>query len=206
MVSKHKPNWLVQLVSDLSRHEGFRRYAYPDPLSRLHKRHPGARWGFRPALEIMAELGETNVNHGRPWTVGHGFTHNVKPTTQISLAASLERLEDEALEHVKCLDRLIPEWREMPLFAKTVLANMAFNLGEERLSKFAPTLAVFKERRWGRAARRLQKSLWYRQTKSRAEELCDRLLNQRIDPKHLVVEEPHHTIDTGITCKYVGDK
>lgn len=207
MVNRQKPKWLVQTVSDLNRHEGFRQYAYPDPLSKLFNRHRRAKWGFRPALDIMRELGELdNVHEGRPWTVGHGFTHNVNPSTQISMAASLERLEDEAIEHAKILDRLIPEWVNMPLFAQTVLANMAFNLGERRLSQFTPTLSVFKQRKWGRAARRLQKSLWYKQVGVRAQELCDRLLNQRIAPQHLVVEEPHHTIDTGISCKYIGEK
>lgn len=202
-----KPDWLVQVESDLDRHEGFREFAYPDPLSALFRRHPRAKWGFRPAELIMAELGEIgNERDGRPWTVGHGFTHGVRPSSRISKEASLQRLEAEILKHVKILDDLIPEWRDMPLFAQTVLVNMAYNMGHNRLSKFAPTLAVMKQKKWGRAARRLKNTLWYKQVGSRARELIARLENQRIAPEHLVVKEPHHTIDTGITCKYIGEK
>lgn len=197
---------LAQVTADLSRHEGFREYAYPDPQSPLFLKYPKARWGFKPAAIILEELGETgNEAKGRPWTVGHGFTYNVNPYTKISLKESVLRLEKEAIEHMKGLDKLVPSWHTMPFFAQTVLANMIYNLGTVRLSKFAPTLAVMEQKRWGRAARRLEKTLWYKQTGSRARELCARLLNQKIDPKHLVVKEPHHTIDTGISCKYIGE-
>lgn len=207
-MSIHKrPDWLVQTEADLDRHEGFREFAYPDPLSKLFRRHPRARWGFRPADIIMAELGETsNEREGRPWTVGHGFTSGVRPSSRISREHSRKRLEKEILEHLHVLEVLIPEWKEMPLFAQTVLVNMAYNMGLKRLSQFAPTLAVFKQRKWGRAARRLEKTLWYKQVGVRSRELCDRLLNQRIAPQHLVVKEPHHTIDTGFSCIYIGDK
>lgn len=203
-----KPRWLVQLIADLDRHEGFRAFAYPCPESTLglkYRRRKDVKWGFRPGDVLLAELGEREAD-GRPWTLGHGFTRGVRPSSRISKEASTQRLEQEALDHAKILDKLIPEWVDMPLFAQTVLANMAYNLGYERLAKFAPTLEVFKQRKWGRASRRLKNTLWYKQTGSRARELCDRLEQQRIHPQHLVVNEPPHTIDTGISCKYVGDK
>lgn len=201
---KGRPAWFVQTIADLERHEGFREYAYPDPKSRLFLRHPRARWGFKPAPIIMAELGETgNENHGRPWTVGYGFTHNVKPNTRTTRAQSVQRLDAELLEHVKGLDTLVPTWRTMPLFAQTVLANMIYNMGTASLAKFAPTLTQFTAGRWFRAARRLQNTLWYKQVGTRAVELTERLINQKIADKHLVVKQ--HTIDTGTQCKYIGE-
>lgn len=197
---------LAQLVADLERHEGFREFAYPDPQSKLHKRHPRARWGFKPASVIMAELGETgNEHHGRPWTVGHGFTHNVNPSTRITREYSRVRLRDEIIDHIKGLDTLVPSWKAMPFFAQTVLANMIYNMGTARLSKFAPTLAVMEQGKWFRAARRLRNTLWFKQVGVRAVELCNRLEKQEIAKQHLVVEPEPHTIYTDTQCKYIGE-
>ena len=44
---------LLQVVKDLGRDEGFREYAYPDPLSKLARTQKSKDWGFKPAREIM---------------------------------------------------------------------------------------------------------------------------------------------------------
>jgi GH24 family phage-related lysozyme (muramidase) len=187
MTINAKPKWLVQSTADIARHEGFREFAYPDPLSRLGRKYQGTRWqwGFQPADVLLMKYGESERD-GRPWTVGYGFTHGVTPQTKMSKQFADQKLEGVVIEHTKLLDRLIPEWIKMPLFAQTVLVNMAYNLGN-RLAPFAPTLNVFKKGDWSGAADRLTRTAWYKQVGSRAVELTTRLRRKEIDVKHLVV-------------------
>jgi GH24 family phage-related lysozyme (muramidase) len=183
-----QPKWLRQVVADLDRHEGFRQYAYPDPLSKLAKAYPPSkyRWGYRPATEILKEIGETEVK-GRPWTVGHGFTHRVTPESSLTKQTSTIRLRDEALSHAEELNGLIPGWQtKLPLYVQTVVVNMIFNMGRDRLSKFDTTLALINNGKYAEAGTNLRKSLWFKQTKSRAEELVKRLETGKIAPEHQV--------------------
>lgn len=184
---KKKEDWFIQTIADLDRHEGFRQYAYPDPLSDLGRRYSSARykWGFRPAHQILLEIGEM-PEKGRPWTVGYGFTNGVTHHTTIGKEVAQRRLEGEIITHVHVLDILIPEWRKMPTHVKTVLANMAFNLGS-RLKQFKPTLEVFKRGDYHAAGHRLKNTLWYKQVGSRARELVERLEAGKIQDQYKVI-------------------
>lgn len=181
-----KPDWLKQLHVDLQRHEGFRKYAYPDPLSKLGKKYRGSkwRWGFEPGDVLLAKYGE-NERDGRPWTNGYGFTRGVIPSSRIEKTFADQKLEDEIIHHVKDLHKLAPNWEKLPLFASTLLANLMFNMGYERLSKFKPTIDTILRGDYAGAARRLRNTLWFKQTGLRAEELVERLEKQRIHPNHL---------------------
>lgn len=178
------PEWMIQTIADLKRHEGFRRYAYPDPLSYI-----GRKWmdgfGFRPAREIL-QLYQLDSKDGRPWTVGYGFTHGVSPDSEISESLAAHKLKTELIEHLEVLDKLIPEWKLMEDYVKTVLANMAYNMGYNTLKQFAATLQEFKEGNYKEAARRLRNTLWYKQVGYRAEELVTRLETGIIEEKNRV--------------------
>lgn len=185
-----KPAWRIQTLFDLARHEGFRPWPYPDPLSRIGRRYASAkyRWGFRPPRLIMAELGITNADEGRPWTNGFGETKGVTPDTpEVNREAQMRKLEDRLLEHVAGLDKLTPGWRNWPVVVQTVLANMIYNLGYDRLSKFAQTIALIQNKRYAEAADNLTKSAWHKQVGARALELEQRLRTGRIESKHLVI-------------------
>ena len=186
-----KPNWYVQALADLGRYEGFREFAYPDPLSKLGVRYKAAKYkfGFMPGDVLLVKYGEKEED-GRPWTVGAGFTLGVTPSSRMSRSQSDRRLESELVEHIKILDKLIPVWVSMPEFAQSVLINLAYNLGYRNLSKFAPTLALFRMGKWNEAAQRLMKTAWYKQTGNRGRELVQRLLNRAIEPEHRVVAQP----------------
>lgn len=186
-----EPLWMPQVLADLERHEGYREYAYPDPLSAWGRAYPSwkHRWGRQPASVIMAELGlsKDDVAKGAPWTVGFGFTKGVKHTSRTTRGVSRERLKEEVVEHVKGLDKLVPGWRtEHSIVVQSVLANLVYNLGELRLSKFAPTLALFKTKEYAAAAARLRNTAWYKQVGVRSVELVERLETGRIRPEHLV--------------------
>lgn len=189
MSSKTLPWWFRQTVSDLDRHEGFRQYAYPDPLSRLGKRYasPRYKWGFEPGHLLLAKYGEKEAD-GRPWTVGFGFTKGVTPASSISKEFARHKLEEILLEHLYILDKLIPNWLELPPVVRTVLANMAFNLGEQRLSKFKPTLSVIARGDFLAAAARLKNTAWYKQVGPRARELVKRLETLKVDERYLVLQ------------------
>lgn len=187
-LNSRKPQWLVQSTADLARHEGFREYAYPDPLSLLGKRYVGKKfmWGFQPGDLLLAKYGE-KADDGKPWTIGFGFTRGVFPNQRITLQQAAQRLEDEIIKHVPILDKLTPNWGKMPLFAQSVLVNLAYNLGEQRLAKFAPTLALFEAHDWAGAAAHLKASVWYKQVGARSSELVARLENEKIEDAHLAV-------------------
>lgn len=179
--------WLKQTAADLQRHEGFREFAYPDPLSKLGRKYAGRKyqWGFVPGDVLLAKYGE-NERDGRPWTVGYGFTKGVKPQTRMSKEFADQKLVGEVIAHAKLLDRIIPKWKTLPVFAQTVLANMAFNLGT-RLIPFGPTLATFARGDFKAAAARLRRTLWFKQVGNRSEELVKRLETGRIEPEHKVI-------------------
>lgn len=185
------PPWMHQVLADLERHEGYREYAYPDPLSEWAKLYPAYkhRWGFRPASVIMKELGlnEKDVRKGAPWTVGIGFTHGVTHTSRTTRAESYERLKKEVIDHAKGLDSLLPGWREEhDIVVQTVLVNMIFNLGKTKLSAFAPTLALIKKKDYKGAAARIRRTPYFKQVGARAEELMRRLETGTIDPKYKI--------------------
>ena len=178
-----RPKWLAQSMADIARHEGFREFAYPDPLSKLARVR--AKWGYEPAEAIIGRLG-LNPADGTPWTVGYGFTRGVTYSHRVSKEAANKILEKEILAHCTILDRLVPTWKGMPVYVQTVLANLAFNLGS-RLSEFKATLTLFRAGKFAAAGDRLKGSLWYKQVGSRAHELVERLKTGTIQPQHKVI-------------------
>ena len=181
------PMWFRQLLSDLERHESFREYAYPDPLSSLFKRHPHEKWGFEPADVIIAKLGE-KASDGGPWTVGIGFTEGVTYTTRMSLALAREKLPEIVFKHLHGLNSLTPDWDTYPDYVKTVLGNLIYNMGYETLKGFKNTLKLFRAKEWKKAGDGLVHSLWYTQTGTRARELVARMKTGQIESEHKLGE------------------
>ena len=70
---------------------------------------------------------------------------------------------------------LYPNFDELPEEAKQIIANMMFNMGRPRLSKFKKMKAAVDEQNWEEAANQMEDSGWYRQVTNRAERLCDRM-------------------------------
>jgi lysozyme len=188
-----KPLWLTQTASDLARHEGFREFAYPDPLSKLGKRYQGQKvgWGYQPGDMLLVKLGEKEAD-GAPWTYGYGFIGGVTPASRISVSQADRRLESEILIHVQILDKLVPKWKSMPMYVQTVLANLAFNMGN-RLAQFKNTLKFINDGQFHLAAHNLEQSLWFKQVGVRGKELVARLQTGRIPKEYLVVNAPDFT-------------
>jgi len=74
-------------------------------------------------------------------------------------------------------DRLYPDFNELPEEVQRIIANMMFNMGRPRLSKFKGMKAGVDARDWNAAADEMVDSKWYRQVTKRADRLVERMRN-----------------------------
>ena len=70
---------------------------------------------------------------------------------------------------------IYPDFESLPEEAQLVIANMCFQLGRPRLTKFRKMKAAVDERRWGDAADEMVDSRWHDQTPNRAKRLVKRI-------------------------------
>jgi len=68
-------------------------------------------------------------------------------------------------------------WEDYPEEVKQVFANMMFNMGRTRLSKFKNMIKAAEAADWSQAAVEGRDSRWYNQVTNRAERLMSRLEN-----------------------------
>ena len=73
--------------------------------------------------------------------------------------------------------RLYDDFDDLPEEAQLVIANMCFNLGYPRLSKFKGMKAGVDARDWNRAADEMVDSRWHDQVPNRAKRLVGRMRN-----------------------------
>lgn len=178
---------LLQVKSDLDRHEGFREYAYPDPLSELRRKFPHLAWGFKPARSLVP-MG-TNLDTGAPWTYGFGETNGVGPDSRITRILAERKLEMSILEIDNALRNILSWYDGASFVTKTVLINMAYNMGLKSLLGFKNSLAMLGAKRYQDAAHNLTLSLWYKQVGNRAKELVHRIATQTIEPQNKAPEK-----------------
>ena len=70
---------------------------------------------------------------------------------------------------------LYDDFGDLPEEAQLIIANMMFNLGRPRLSKFKGMKAGVDSRDWKKAADEMVDSAWYRQVPNRAGRLVSRM-------------------------------
>ena len=70
---------------------------------------------------------------------------------------------------------IYPDFEKLPEEAQLVIANMCFQLGRPRFSKFRKMKAAIDERRWNDAADEMVDSRWHDQTPNRAKRLVKRI-------------------------------
>lgn len=71
--------------------------------------------------------------------------------------------------------RLYDDWNDLPEECQLIIANMMFNLGYPRLSKFVGMKAGVDARNWNEAADQMVDSKWYTQVPNRARRLVARM-------------------------------
>ena len=70
---------------------------------------------------------------------------------------------------------LYKDFDELPEEVQQIVANMMFNMGYGRLSKFKGMKAGVDEKDWNKAADEMIDSRWYKQVTNRAQRLVDRM-------------------------------
>ena len=72
-------------------------------------------------------------------------------------------------------EHLYPDFNELPEEVQRIIANMMFNMGRPRLSKFKGMKSGVDARDWQKAADEMVDSRWYRQVTNRADRLVERM-------------------------------
>ena len=78
---------------------------------------------------------------------------------------------------IKECNKLYDNFDDLPEEVQHIIANMMFNMGRPRLSKFKKMKIAVDNREWKEAAFQMEDSKWYKQVTNRAERLCKRMRN-----------------------------
>ncbi len=114
--------------------------------------------------------------------VGHLCREN-EPEFDLPLGAKVseERVNELFEKDIKItIDdcrKIYDDWDNMDEDIKRVCANMMFNLGYPRYSKFKLMIKAIKEKNFDEAAVQMKQSRWYNQVTNRAERLIERVKN-----------------------------
>ena len=112
--------------------------------------------------------------------IGHLVTESdPEKSLDLGSAVSSERVAEAFESDIQSVLRdchiLYSDFHTLPEEAQQVIANMMFNLGRPRLSKFAGMKRGVDARDWNQAADEMVDSTWYRQVTNRADRLVERV-------------------------------
>lgn len=108
-------------------------------------------------------------------TIGFGHTKGVKAGDVTTEEQASAWLDDDMKQAIKDARKVCLCFDELNGPRKTVIANMAFNLGAVRLAGFKNTLACICAGDYGQAALNMLKSKWATQVGQRAKRLAERM-------------------------------
>ena len=143
---------LEKLREELEIDEGCKYYIYLDHL------------GYA-TFGIGHLITEDDPEYG--WEVG----------TSIDTYRVHEAFEDDVQSVLTDCEKLYVQWEHLPEEAQRVIANMMFNMGYTRLSKFRGMKRGVDARDWNAAADEMVDSRWYNQVTNRAKRLVERMRN-----------------------------
>jgi lysozyme len=95
--------------------------------------------------------------------------------TQITEDRCTELFEEDIKSVMKDCKKVFEDWDDMDEEVKQICANMMFNLGLPRFSKFRKTINNIINKNYTKAAEEMRDSRWYRQVTNRAERLAKRM-------------------------------
>jgi lysozyme len=101
--------------------------------------------------------------------------HGQEVGTPVSKERINQCFESDLQNVLSDCEILYPDFYELPEEAQQIIANMMFNMGRTRLSKFKGMKAGVDSRDWGKAAEEMIDSRWYNQVTNRAERLVNRM-------------------------------
>ena len=99
------------------------------------------------------------------WSVG----------TDVSEERVREVFEEDVQTVLSDCEKLYVQWEHLPEEVQLIIANMMFNMGYTRLSKFKGMKRGVDSRNWEEAADEMVDSRWYRQVTNRADRLVVRM-------------------------------
>jgi len=116
-----------------------------------------------PTFGIGHLIRDADPEHGQP--VG----------TPVSEERVRQAFDLDILVTIEDCHRLYEDFDDLPEEAQLVIANMCFNLGYPRLSKFKGMKSGIDDRDWHRAADEMVDSRWHDQVPNRAKRLVKRI-------------------------------
>lgn len=116
-----------------------------------------------PTFGIGHLIRESDPEHGEP------------VDTPVSEDRVVEAFEQDVQSVLSDCNKLYGDFEDLPEEAQEIIANMMFNLGYPRLSKFKGMKQGVDTRDWNKAADEMIDSNWYRQVGARAQRLVDRM-------------------------------
>ena len=137
--------------------------------------------------EIQNDEGRVNsvyLDHLNLPTIGIG--HLIKESDPeyglpVGTAVDDERVNELFDQDIKVTlsecEQLYGNFNDLPEEVQKILANMMFNLGRPRLSRFLKMKQHVDNRDFASASLEMKNSKWYRQVPNRAQRLCDRMFN-----------------------------
>ena len=141
---------LKQLRLELEEDEGIKFEVYKDHL------------GY-PTFGIGHLITEDDEEYGKP--VGY----SIEKSRVVSV------FENDMQGVIKDCTKLYEDFDELPEEAQRIIANMMFNMGLTRLSKFKGMKRGVDARDWDAAADEMVDSRWYKQVTNRANRLVERM-------------------------------
>ena len=112
--------------------------------------------------------------------IGHVITNNDPESgasvgTEVSDDRVQEAFETDVETVLSDCERLYVQFEHLPEEVQLIIANMMFNMGYPRLSKFKGMKRGVDARDWNAAADEMVDSRWYDQVTNRAERLVERM-------------------------------
>ena len=101
--------------------------------------------------------------------------HGAEVGTAVSESRVIEAFEQDCENVLRDCIILYEDFSSLPEEAQQVIANMMFNMGRPRLSKFKGMKRGVDSRDWNAAADEMVDSAWYRQVTNRANRLVERI-------------------------------
>jgi GH24 family phage-related lysozyme (muramidase) len=101
--------------------------------------------------------------------------HGAEVGTPVSESRVIEAFEQDCENVLQDCYILYKDFDDLPEEAQQVIANMMFNMGRTRLSKFKGMKRGVDARDWNTAADEMVDSTWYKQVTNRADRLVERI-------------------------------
>ena len=103
--------------------------------------------------------------------------HGANVGTKVDEARCIEAFNEDVESVIKDCKILYSDFDDLPEEVQQIVANMMFNMGRPRLSKFKGMKRGVDAKDWNAAADEMVDSAWYRQVTKRADRLVERMRN-----------------------------